>query len=93
MATINVACSLLHSTANRRMCGPNNTFTATPGSGFGMNAISFSSTLTGTATLLLDDTVIECFGPGTTVTFGNRVGNSTLQVLGMLILSALIHKC
>ena len=94
MATINMACSLLHSTANRIMCGPNNAFTAIPGSGFGrVNAISFSSTLTGTAALLLDDTVIECFGPGTTVTFGNRVGNSTLQVLGMLILSALIHKC
>ena len=58
---------------------------ATSGSLFGTSATSYSSTLSGTATLELNGTLIECFGPHLNRDPGNRVGDSTLQILGEYI--------
>ena len=72
-------CVLAHSTTGATSaCG----FTATPGTGFGTSATSFSSTLSGTANITLNGTLVECFGPGLARDAGNIVGNSTLQILG-----------
>ena len=79
----NSECVLAHSTVDEpHPCGPDSAFTATSGSGFGTSATSFSSTLSGTATLTLDDTLVECFGPGLARDAGNRVGNGILQISG-----------
>ena len=76
-------CSLVHNTADLPgPCGSGSPFTATSGTGFGTSATSFSSTLTGTATSELDGTLVECFGPAFSRDAGNRVGGSTLQIVG-----------
>lgn len=78
-------CSLAHLSTSPDTCGPSgriDTFTATPGSGFGTSGPSYSSTLSGTASSALDGTLVECFGPVSSLDLGNRVGSSTIQVLG-----------
>ena len=77
-------CPLVHSTADRiSQCGPDMAFTARSGTGFGTtNATLFSSTLSGTATSVLNGTLVECFGPGLNRTAENMVGNSTFWILG-----------
>ena len=79
-------CLLSHNTAGATStCGAGGAFIATTGAGFGTtNATSFSSTLNSTATPALDGTLVECFGPELNRTAGNRVGNSTFQILGKL---------
>ena len=78
---------LLHRSTNESftMCGPDDAFTARPGNGFGTNGLSFTSMLSGTATFALNGTPVECFGPGTSRDADNRVGNSTLEVLGQYV--------
>ena len=79
-------CTLPHSTAGASStCGAGRAFMATSGSLFGTSATSYSSTLSGTATLELNGTLIECFGPHLNRDPGNRVGDSTLQILGEYI--------
>ena len=56
-------------------------FTATPESGFGASG-PFTSTLSATADPILDDTLVECFGPAANLDPGNRVGDSTIQIVG-----------
>jgi len=76
-------CSLLHSTASAPgPCGSGSPFTVTAGSEFGTDVILFSSTFTGIATPALDGTLVECFGPGLGRDAENRVGKSTIQILG-----------
>ena len=76
-------CILSHSTASAKStCGAGSAFRARPGTGFGANATSYSSTLSGTATSTLNGTLIECFGPDLARDPENMVGNSTLQILG-----------
>ena len=76
-------CILAHITAGATStCGPRNAFTATSGPEFGTTATSFSSTLSGTVTSELNGILVECFGPNLARDPGNRVGGSTLQVLG-----------
>ena len=65
-----------------RSCGNSSDFIVTTGTGFGTNATSFSSTLSGTAIPALDGTLVECFGRDVGQVVGNMVGNSTLQILG-----------
>ena len=85
-------CSLAHTSAgNTALCGPRNAFTATPGEGFGTSATSYSSTLSGTATSALNDTLVECFGPGFIRDAENMVGSSTLQILGQYVIFV-IHQ-
>ena len=84
-------CSLLHSTASApRICGSTSVFTVTPGTEFGTGATSYSSTLSGTATLALNGTLVECFGPALSREPENRVGNSTLQIIGQFHISKLL---
>ena len=76
-------CSLVHNTADDfGPCGSGSPFIVTTGTGFGTSATSFSSTLSGTTTSALNDTLVECFGPAFSRDAGNMVGNSTLQILG-----------
>ena len=76
-------CTLVHRSTSSSICGPNDAFTVTPGTGFGIiSATSFSSTLSGTATLTMDGTLVECFGPGLARDAENRVGHHILQMLG-----------
>ena len=75
-------CIRSHTSTSPASCGPSNNFKATPGTGFGRNTTFYSSTLSGTATSALDGTLVECFGPVNSVESDNRVGGSTLQVLG-----------
>ena len=78
-------CSLAHLSTSTDTCGPSgriDTFTAIPGAKFGTNATSYLSTLSGTASSALDGTLVECFGPVSSLDLGNRVGSSTIQVLG-----------
>ena len=72
-------CSLLHSKANSP--GPCGTspFIVTTETGFGTSSTSFSSTLSGNA---LNSAVVECFGPRLARDAENRVGISTLQIVG-----------
>ena len=79
-------CLLSHNTEGATStCGPDSAFTARGVTGFGTtSATSYSSTLSGTATSALDDTLVECFGPALSRQPGNMVGNSTLQILGKL---------
>ena len=82
-------CTLLHSTASDPVpCGTGSPFIVTPGIGFGTNATSFLSTLSGTATPKLNGTLVECFGPALSREEDNMVGNSTLQILGQYILES-----
>ena len=81
-------CVLLHRSTNDQcfiMFGPDDAFTAIPGNGFGTNGPSFTSTLSGTATFALNGTLVECFGPGTSRDADNRIGKSTLEVLGQYV--------
>ena len=76
-------CVLAHSTAGiPRQCGSGNAFIGMSGNGFGENADSFISTLSGTATRGLDGTLVECFGPAFSREAGNMIGNGALQILG-----------
>ena len=76
-------CTLVHRSTSSSICGPNDAFTAAPGTGFGnISATSFSSTLNGTATSALDGTLVECFGPGLARDAENRVGHHILQMIG-----------
>ena len=80
-------CSLSHFSTGDATCEPNgrnNVFTARPGSGFGpgTTATSFLSTLSGTATLALNGTLVECFGPAIDVDPWNRVGISATLIVG-----------
>ena len=79
-------CILVRRSTSSSICGPSGTFIARPGTGFGASATLFTSTLTGIATSTLDGTLVECFGPANNVDPGNRVGDSTLQILGQYIL-------
>ena len=73
-------CFLSHnSPSDTQACGPGGAFTATFDA---TSATSFSSTLSGTAILALDGTLVECFGPGLARDAGNMVGNSNLQIVG-----------
>ena len=76
-------CILAHNTAGAiSTCGPSSVFTARIGTGFGL---SFSSTLSGTATSMLSDTLVECFGPALSRDAGNTVGGSILQISGWFV--------
>ena len=76
-------CLLSHSTAGATAtCGPGGAFRARGMTGFGTSATSYSSTLSGTAASELNGTLVECFGPTLSRDPGNRIGDSTLQMLG-----------
>ena len=78
-------CTLVHLSTSTDTCAPSggiDTFTAIPETGFGTSGPSYSSTLSGTASSALDGTVVECFGPASSLDSGNRVGSSTIHVLG-----------
>ena len=79
-------CTLSHISTATATCGPSEgsrAFTATPESGFGPGASGpFTSTLSATADPVLNGTLVECFGPAATADSGNRIGNSTIQVVG-----------
>ena len=78
-------CTLVHLSTSTDTCGPSgrtDTFMAILETGFGTNSPSYSSTLSGTASSALDGTLVECFGPVSSLDSGNRVGSSTIQVLG-----------
>ena len=76
-------CSLVHNTASAPgPCGDGSPFTVGTGTGFGTSATSYSSTLSGTATLELNGTLVECFGPAFSREEDNMVGNSTVQIFG-----------
>ena len=76
-----VECALAHTSPHViTHCGPH--FTARPKSGFGTSTPPYTSTLNGTAIPALNGTLVECFGPHISIGTGNRVGNSTLQILG-----------
>ena len=78
-------CPLFHSDAGASSsCGPGSAFMAAAGAGFGDNVTSFTATLSGTATLALDGTRVQCF-PDLNRDPGNRVGDSNLQIIGMYI--------
>ena len=77
-----IECILVHTSISPAVCGPSDTFTSQPETGFGTSATSFTSTLSGTATPTLNGTLVECFGPANNVDPGNMVGNSSLQILG-----------
>ena len=81
-------CILTHSTTHAPApCGSGSPFIAASGTGFGMSATSFISTLGGTVGLALNGTLVECFGPAFSRNAGNRVGNRTLQIIGQLYLT------
>ena len=76
-------CVLTHSTAGATAtCGSGSAFRARPGAEFGTSAAFYSSTLSGTATSALNGTLVECFGPDLVREPRNRVGESTLKILG-----------
>ena len=76
-------CSVVHSIASApHTCGSGSPFTVTAVTGFGTGATSFTSTLSGTATSALNDTLVECLGPAFSRDPWNMVGNSRLQILG-----------
>ena len=81
-------CHLSHrSTSSSSICGPENDFTARSGTGFGTNdATSFTSSLSGTGSSTMDGILFECFGPDNNVNPENRVGSSTLQIIGRDVL-------
>ena len=76
-------CPITHSTAGATAtCGAGGAFKARPGAEFGTSATSYSSTLSGTATSEVNGTLVECFGPSLVREARNRVGESTLKILG-----------
>ena len=76
-------CGLLHNTGSAPgPCGHGSLFIVTPGTEFGTRATSYSSTLSGTATSALNGTLVECFGPAFSRESENKVGKSTLHILG-----------
>ena len=77
-------CLLPHTTIHDRPCWPGSPFMATTEIGFGTDATSFSSTLSGTASSTLDGTLVECFGPAFSRDARNMVGNSTLHIIGQM---------
>ena len=80
----NSECLLTHNTAGTTStCGPGRVFTARIETGFGL---SFTSTLSGTASPTLNGTLIECFGPALSRDAENRVGGSILQISGHFVL-------
>ena len=87
-------CPLFHNNAGASSsCGPGSAFMAVAGTGFGDNVTSFTATLSGTATLALDGTRVQCF-PDFNRDPGNRVGDSNLQIIGMHIsLHAIVVGC
>ena len=78
----NSECALQHRFSSITTCGPDSAFRAKSGTGFRRNATSFTSTLSGTADPGLNDTLVECFGPASSVDPGNRVGRSNLYITG-----------
>ena len=72
-------CTLSQISTSSERCGPNDAFTASPGS---VNPTSFASTLSGIADPELDGILVECFGPANNVEIGNRVGGSPIQIVG-----------
>ena len=77
----NSECTLRHGSTSPT-CQPSDAFTARGVTGFGTTATSYSSTLSGTATSELNGTLVECFGPAFSRDAENRVGRSTLLILG-----------
>ena len=77
-----IECNLVHRSNSSPICGPSDSFTARPSTGFGTSATSFTSTLSGTADPALNGTLVECFGPNNNVEPGNRINGSTLKMLG-----------
>ena len=75
-------CNLVHRITSSSICGQNDIFTARSGSGFGTSTTSFTSTLSGTATPVMNGILVECFGPANTVDPGNRINGSTIQIPG-----------
>ena len=76
-------CTLSHLSTSPATCRPRNDFIATPGTGFGTTcATSYTSTLSGTASPTLNGILVECFGPVNSVDTENRVGYSSIHVLG-----------
>ena len=57
--------------------------------GFGTNATSFTSTLSGTAAPALNGTMVECFGPANNVNPGNLVGKGILKLKGQCVFTYL----
>ena len=86
-------CTLLHRTAETPgPCGSGSPFTVTTATGFGTSATSFISTLSGTATLALNGTLVECFGPAFSRDAENRVGIDILQIMGEYMFLFLIRE-
>ena len=56
------------------------------GAGFGTNAATFTSTLSGTADPTLNGTLVECFGPDNNVYPENLVGKGILKLKGQCVL-------
>ena len=75
-------CNLVHRISSFSICGPSDDLTAISETGFGTSTTSYTSTLSGTATPTLNGILVECFGPANNIDPGNRVGSSTLQILG-----------
>ena len=84
-----IECILVHRATSIAVCG--NTFTARPETGFGTSGSFFTSTLSGTATSALNGTLVECFGPANNVDPGNKVDESTLQIIGQYIFLYVIN--
>ena len=72
-------CILSQISTNTDVCGPNNAFTASPVS---ENATFFLSTLNGTADPELDGILVECFGPNSSLSIDDRVGERPIQIVG-----------
>ena len=85
-------CNLFHRSNFSSICGPSDSFTARPGSGFGTSATSFTSTLSGTADPALNGTLVECFGPANNVDPGNRINGSTFEILGKYYMQHLMRR-
>ena len=76
----NSECFLNHNNpSDTEACGPGGAFTARFDA---VSATSFSSTLSGTAILALNGTLVECFGPALTRDAGNMVGNGIIEIVG-----------
>ena len=76
-----IECTLVHRSNFSSICGPSDSFTARPGTGFGAST-SFTSTFSGTADPALNGTLVECFGPANNVDPRNRISGSNLEILG-----------
>ena len=86
-------CLLAHRTVQSFRCGPGSLYTVTSGTGFGdQNATNFTSILSVTADRSMADVLVECFGPLNSVDAGNRVGSSTIQIIGTYIFSSPMYN-